>query len=189
MSRSRRSPKRSASVPAIDPDPYVLALLVKVVGDAIGGLIKKSAGALFGRSARQEALRAELKHHLEALVELVGRAERLVGSDRRMEMGGVLLLSQEQFREFGGLRESIFNALRAVDDISSQLPVQDLEASPSARKRLRRSISPTFVELSKMVKQTLRKASTASTAGSLFAQVRVAVEVMRQMIEQSERAR
>lgn len=187
MSLPRRSSKRLRSLCGTDPDPLILSVLTEVLAVAVAGLLIKSAASLYGRGGRQDALRSELKQHLDSLLDLIDRVERLVGSERRMEMGGVLLLTAEQLEEFKGLREEIFRGLRGVDEVATKIPVEDLQASPSATRRLRKVVPPTFRDLSKLVKQTLRRARTAATAGSLFAQVRVAVEAMRQMAEQLER--
>jgi hypothetical protein len=179
-----------------DPDPIVVDLLVNLAAAGIGGVIVKLGQAAWAgrpRWPRQNppVIRADLdrlRHSIDTLDRLADDASRLVEPGTKRELGGKLLLPQDQLRRYHQIREALFEEVRTVDTISESLIPSNVEGLARGRSTRRRSLPQDFRTQSAFLEKRLRDARVASTSERSFLEIKAAIGTMRRMLEQVELA-
>ena len=152
-----------------DPDPIVVDLLVNLAAAGIGGVIVKVGQAAWAgrpRFPRQNPpiTRSDLdrlRRSIDTLDRLAEDASRLVEPGTKRELGGQLLLTQDQLRQYHQIRETLFEEVRTVDTISESLIPSDVEGQVRGRKTRRRSLPQDFRTQIAFLEKRLRDARVA----------------------------
>jgi hypothetical protein len=174
----------------------VVDLLVNLAAAGIGGVIVKVGQAAWARlphRSRQEppVARADLdrlRRSIETLERLSDSASRLAEPGTRRELGGQLLLSQDQLRQYYQIREALFEEVRTIDLSSESLIPRDTDAQGRDVRRQRRRLPQDFRTQITFLEKRLRDARVASTAERSFLEVKAAISTMRRMLDQVEDA-
>lgn len=172
----------------IDPAPLVIDLLVNIAATALSGLLVNVGSTLYSSiSWRRQSSNTTftpsietLGQRLDELESLVRRAFQLIRSNSRRELGGILLLNHEQMEQYRELRESIFDLLRQVDELTEDLPSQPEDRTETSRPREFR-VQVRFIE------NRLADARVANLAEEAFLEISSALIGMRRLLDQIQR--
>jgi hypothetical protein len=120
---------------------------------------------------------------LEKLESLIDRAFRLIHPGTRRELGGQLLLDPERIREYHEIRESLFQELRDLDELSQEVLPSSLDLDP--RDPTERGSGPRqFRSQVAFLTNRLHDARVATLAEESFLEIKSAVVGMRRMLDQ-----
>ena len=183
------SPHESTCERLQDPDPIVVDLLVNLGATAIAGVLVKLGRGVYQRWRQRPApginqnLLGVLEGSLESFEGLLHRAFQLFHPGTRRELGGVLLLNSNQIHQYHEIRESLFDQLRKLDDLSQELS-SEFERPDDSQERDDAGLPREFRAQVSFIANRLHDARVATLAEEAFLEIKAALVAIRRMLEQ-----
>lgn len=172
----------------VGPDPIVIDLLINLAATGIASLLVKVIRMALQHQSRLNESIKQYSVILQNIEDQINRIEKIVNDVRKLiepgakrELGGLLLLTPELIQDYHRLRDTLFDEVRTLDEMSLQLdkiiekakfPIEIKGQKPTEFKK----------EIS-YIEKRLREARVASLSAYAFFDIKSSLDAMRLLIK------
>ena len=174
--------------PLVDPDPIVIDLLINLAATGIAGLLVKLIKVALQRYGRSSGSISQFSGIVEGIEDQINRIKKLVDSamilvepGAKRELGGILLLRPNQIQEYHRIRDTLFDEVKKLDEISMELD-KGFEKGLSLQGTKEGKPTEFKKEIS-YIETRLRDARVASLSEHAFLDIKSSLDAMRQIIK------